>query len=217
MIDFTSARTAMVDCQVRPSDVTRYPIIAAMLDVPRERFVPRELAEVAYAETHIALDTGRVVLDPRTFSKMLETVNITPADLVLDIGAGLGYSTAVMSRLGEAVVGVEDDKERARDAESALRDFAADNAIVTTAPLNVGDPANGPFDVIMVEGGVEQIPEPLANQLKEGGRIAAIFMTGSFGHVRFGQKTRDRIVWRRAFDAAAPILPGFAAPAAFQL
>ncbi|MEM1267529.1 MAG: protein-L-isoaspartate O-methyltransferase [Pseudomonadota bacterium] len=217
MIDHTVLRTAMVDRQVRPSDVTSYAIIAAMLEVPRERFVPRELVPVAYSGEHIPLDPGRVLLDPRTFAKMLELVDITPDDLVLDIGAGLGYSAAVAARLGEAVVAVEENLDLAREAEATLVDLGADNAIVTTAPLVAGDPANGLYDVILIEGGVEAVPEALSAQLKEGGRIVAVFSAGHHGHVRFGRKTASGIAWRREFDATAPLLPGFSAPVEFQL
>ncbi len=215
MIDYTAARTAMVDCQVRPSDVTRYPIIAAMLDVPREKFVPTDMIEVAYAGEHIVLASGRVLLDPRTFSKMLEAADITPSDLVLDVGAGLGYSTAVVARLAEAVVGVEDDADRSREAEALLREVGADNAIISSGPLAEGDAANGPYDVIMIEGGVEVVPDALAAQLKEGGRIVTVFSDGVSGHVRHGIKSGGRITWRTEFDATAPVLSGFGVSAEF--
>ena len=104
MTDFNAARIAMVDCQVRPSDVTRYPIIEAMLNVAREEFVPPSLRNVAYAGDHIPLAPGRVVLDPRVMGKMLDLAEIQPSDLVLDIGSGLGYGTALMGHMGEAVV-----------------------------------------------------------------------------------------------------------------
>ncbi len=216
MIDFAAARTAMVNCQVRPSDVTRYPIIAALLEVPRERFVPQALASVAYTGDHIDVAPERVLLDPRTFSKMLDSLALTPSDLVLDIGAGYGYSTAVISRLAEAVVGVEEDEAMSKEAEVQLQALGADNAVITHAGLTVCDPSNGPYDAIVIQGGVEKIPSSVANQLKEGGRIAALFMQGAYGQARLGRKSGEKIVWRAEFDAAAPVLPGFRGKAEFQ-
>lgn len=216
MIDFAAARTAMVDCQVRPSDVTRYPIISALLDVPREKFVPEPLEAVAYAGEHIDVAPGRVLLDPRTFSKMLDALALTPADLVLDIGAAYGYSTAVIARLAEAVVGIEEDEAMAREAESQLSALGSDNAMIANAPLTIGDPTHGPYDAIMIQGGVEMIPASVVSQLKEGGRIAALFVEGAYGQARLGRKSGEKIVWRAEFDAAAPVLPGFGNRQAFQ-
>jgi len=106
MIDYAAARVAMVDRQVRPSDVTRYPIIAAMLDVPREDFVPEALRPVAYLGEHVPLAPGRVLLDPRVFAKLVDALVVEPNDLVLDLGCGLGYSTAVLARMAEAAAEV---------------------------------------------------------------------------------------------------------------
>jgi protein-L-isoaspartate(D-aspartate) O-methyltransferase len=216
MIDFAAAREAMVDGQVRPSDVTRYPIILAMLDVPREDYVPAELRPVAYLGEHVPLGGGRVVLDPRVFAKMLDAIDIGPTDLVLDVGCGLGYSTAVVARMAEAVIALEEDAAMAAEAEAALRAHAVDNAIVETGPLADGVPAHGLYDAILIEGGVGRLPEALAGQLKPGGRVVAIFMDGPLGQARLGLKTAQGLVWRRVFDAAAPLLPGFAAAKAFE-
>ncbi|QHQ35573.1 protein-L-isoaspartate O-methyltransferase family protein [Algicella marina] len=216
MIDFTSARTAMVDCQIRPSDVTRYPIIAALLDIPRERFVPQAMSSVAYAGEHIGLAPGRVLLDPRVFAKMLDSLAVTPSDLVLDIGSGLGYSTAVIARLAEAVVGVEEDAGMCREAETQLAAIGADNAVITEGPLAAGDPAHGPYDVILVEGGVQEVPAEIVAQLKDGGRIAALFSEGTFGQAKIGRKSGQRVIWKAEFDATAPVLPGFESESRFE-
>lgn len=209
MTDFTAAREAMVDCQVRPSDVTKYPIIAALLEIQRERFVPQDKEEVAYAGEHLDLGNGRWLLDPRTFAKMLDAVNIGSDDLVLDIGSGLGYSTMVLSRMAQAVVGVEQDQEMATLAESNLADCEADNAAVVHGPLTNGHSKHAPYDIIVIEGAVETIPAALADQLKEGGRIAAILNDGVLGQCKIGFKTNGQISWREMFDATAPLLPGF--------
>lgn len=158
MIDFAAAREVMVDRQVRPADVTLYPIIDAMLAVPREEFVPEALRPVAYFGDHVPLAAGRVLLDPRVFGKLLDGLNIGPSDLVLDVGCGMGYSSAVIARMAEAVVALEEDPALAADAERLLSAHAADNVMVETGPLAVGNPGHAPYDVVIFEGAVEQIP-----------------------------------------------------------
>ncbi len=216
MIDFAAAREAMVDCQVRPSDVTRYPIILAMLSVPREDYVPTPLRPVAYLGEHVPLAQGRVVLDPRVFAKMLDAIDIGPKDLVLDVGAGMGYSTAVIGRMAEAVIALEEDAALAAEAEATLAAHGVDNAVVEVTALAGGVPEHGLYDAIVVEGGIERLPQAIADQLKPGGRIVAIFMDGALGQARLGVRTQAGIAWRRAFDASAPVLPGFAAEKAFE-
>lgn len=206
----------MVDSQVRPSDVTRFPIIEAMRAVPREEFVPAAMRAVAYLGEHVPLAPGRVVLDPRVFAKMLDALDVGPSDLVLDVGCGIGYSTAVIARMAEAVIAIEDDPDRAQEAEAALSAQGADNAVVQTGPLAGGVPEHGPYDVIMLQGAIEVLPQALCDQLKPGGRIAAIFVDGAHGHARLGQRTAHGVGWRRIFDAVAPVLPGFSAAKTFE-
>lgn len=216
MIDYQAARTAMVDGQVRPSDVTLYPVIEAMLHVPREVFVPLEMRALAYVGKHIELENGGVVLAPRILAKMLEEIDIKPDELVLDIGVGLGYSAAVISRLAEAVIAVEENTEQAGLAETTLSEQSADNAVVHIGPLKDGAAEHGPYDVIVVEGGVQMLPDSLLSQLKVGGRIAAIFMDGPSGQCRVGVRTAAGISWDAVFDATAPVLSGFEARNAFS-
>jgi protein-L-isoaspartate(D-aspartate) O-methyltransferase len=217
MTDYPTLRTAMVDCQIRPSDVTKYPIIEAMLKIRREEFVPSDLRKVAYAGEHIALGGGRVVMDPRVLSKMLDALEIGPDHLVLEIGAGLGYGAAVIGHLAEAVIAVEQDDALAEEAEVKLSDEAVDNAIVIKGALVDGAAKHGPYDVIVLNGGVEVIPEGLSAQLKEGGRIGAVFMHGNAGQCRVGVQTASGLAWRAVFDATAPVLPGFAKSTGFRL
>ena len=215
MTDYTAARTAMVDCQVRPSDVTKYPIIEALLSVPREEYVPAGLKSVAYAGEHIALAADRVLLDARTFAKMLDVANVQPTDLILDIGCGLGYSSAILARLAEVVVGVESDKAMAESASERLSDQSEDNVLVVNNDLAAGAAKHGPYDVIFVQGAIEVVPDGLLDQLKEGGRIIAILEEDNCGHCRVGLKSDGNVAWRYAFDASAPILPGFERSAEF--
>lgn len=217
MTNFADRRTMMVDTQVRPSDVTKFPIIDAMLHVPREAFVPRDKREAAYVDGNIEVSAGRVLLEPRTLGKMLDALNLQNSDLVLDIGSALGYSAAVMARIAQAVVAVEDDEDIASDAQSALSEIGADNVIVHQGSLAAGAAEHGPYDVIAIQGGVEEVPQGLLDQLKDGGRIAAIFMNGALGEVRVGHKIAGKVNWRLAFNATAPVLDGFAKERAFAL
>ncbi|MFQ8430864.1 protein-L-isoaspartate O-methyltransferase family protein [Amaricoccus sp. W119] len=215
MIDFAAAREAMVDCQVRPSDVTRYPIIEAMLAIPREEYLPESQRPVAYLGEHMPLAPGRVLLDPRVFAKMLDAINVTSSDLVLDIGCGRGYSSAVLARMSEAVIALEDVPELAEQAEEILSAQSVDNVIVESGKLAEGVPGQGPYDAIIIEGGVEVLPDAITDQLKIGGRIVAIFLEGRGGQARLGIKMDHGIAWRRIFDASAPKLSGFETAKAF--
>ena len=217
MPDFSSRRSTMVDTQVRPSDVTKYPIIDAMLTVPRELFVPADKREMAYVGEHVGLGGGRVMLDPRTLAKMLEAANIQNQETVLDIGSGLGYSAALAAHIADAVIAVEDSADRVADAENALSEAGVDNVAVVEGALPEGAPKSGPYDVILVEGAVETVPQALTDQLKDGGRIVAIFMTGALGAVRVGYRVDGAVNWRFAFNASAPLLPGFEAARSFAL
>ena len=217
MTPFQARRTMMVDTQIRPADVTKFPIIDAMLSVPREVFVPAARREAAYVGENVELIPGRVVLEPRTLAKMLDGLAIGPDELVLDVGSGLGYSAAVIGRMAEAVVALEEDAGLAAEAESTLAAQGADNVVVVTGPLADGAAKHGPYDVITVQGAATEVPEALVTQLKDGGRIGCIFMEGGLGIVRIGYKSDGRVSWRYAFNAAAPVLPGFAPARAFAL
>jgi protein-L-isoaspartate(D-aspartate) O-methyltransferase len=209
MTDFSKRRTMMVDTQVRPSDVTKFPIIDAMLNVAREDFVPTAKREAAYMGENLVLGQGRVLLEPRTLAKMLDALAIGGDELVLDVGCATGYSTAVIARMAQAVVAVEQDESMAHEAQDALMAAGADNAVVHEGPLVDGAAQHGPYDVIVLQGGVADVPAALTDQLKEGGRIAALFMDGVVGEVRLGTKRAGQISWRLAFNATAPMLPGF--------
>jgi len=217
MTDYAARRAVMVDTQIRPSDVTKFPIIDAMMSVPREAFVPVELREAAYMGENIDLGGGRVILDPRILGKMLDALDIQADELVLDVGCALGYSSAVMARVAEAVVAVEEDAEMAREAPGLLSENGADNVILQEGPLVQGAPEHGPYDVVVLQGAVEHLPEALSDQVKEGGRIACLFMEGALGAVRIGYRIDGEISWRFAFNAGAPVLPGFERHAAFTL
>ncbi|WP_420862610.1 protein-L-isoaspartate O-methyltransferase family protein [Algirhabdus cladophorae] len=216
MSDFQARRTMMVDTQVRPSDVTKFPIIDAMLSVPREAYVPRTQMEVAYISENVDLGNGRWLLEPRTFAKMLDALAIGADDLVLDVGCGFGYSSAVLAHMAQAVVSVEDEAF-ADEAQNTLAEHGVDNAVVVTGALSNGAAKHGPYDAIMVQVGVQSMPEGLLDQLKDGGRIAVLFMDGALGAVRIGRKEGGTVTWRFAFNAAVAVADGFQAAEEFQL
>ena len=202
-------RQIMVDTQIRPSDVTKFPIIDAFLSVPREKFVPDGKREAAYIGENLQIGQSRVILDPRTLAKLLESLDVQKDELVLDIGTGLGYSSAIISLLAEVVIAVEEDSSLASESEEILSEIGADNVVVQVSKLKDGAPEHGPYDVIILQGGVEKIPGSILKQLKNGGRVGAIFIEEGLGTAKIGFKLHDKINWRYSFNAAAPILKGF--------
>ena len=209
MTDYQTRRKTMVDTQIRPSDVTKFPIIEAFLSVPREKFVPDGKREAAYIGENFKIGQSRVILEPRTLAKLLDALDIRNDELVLDIGPGLGYSSAVISPMAEVVIAVEDDSSMANEAEEILTEVGADNVVIQIGKLEDGAPEHGPYDVIILQGGVEKIPSSIVNQLKNGGRVGAIFVEEGLGTAKIGFKLNDKINWRYSFNAAAPVLPGF--------
>ena len=171
--------------RVRPSDVTKFPIINAMLTVAREQFIPDKLKSIAYVGDHIPLGKNRVLLDPRIFAKMLDALEVKSNQLVLVIGCGSGYGVAIISQIAEAVVGV-DDPEFCLEAEDCLASQEVDNAFIVEGALDNGDSKHGPYDSIFIEGGVEELPDNIVSQLKDGGKIIALFVEGSVGKVMLG-------------------------------
>lgn len=211
MSDFQTRRVTMVDTQVRPQDVTKFPIIAAMLAVPREDFVPQAAREAAYVGGNISLAPRRVVLEARSLAKLLDALDVVPGEKVLCLGAGYGYAAAVLAEMGADVVAVEEDAAMAAAATQSLQGQAK----VVNAALNQGAAAHGPYDVVLLEGGAEAFPAALEAQVKEGGRLAAIFMEGALGVARIGHKHDGKVTWRFSFNATAPVVPGFEAARGF--
>lgn len=217
MTDFAARRTMMVDTQVRPNDVTKFPVIEAMLSIPREEFVPASRRAVAYSGENLDIGGGRVLLEPRTLAKMVDLLDIQPTDLVLDVACGYGYSSAVIARMAEAVVGLEDNEDMVAEAERRMADAGVYNVAVLHGDLSAGNAKQGPYDAILIGGAVEEVPAALTDQLRDGGRIAALFMDGSLGVVRIGHRLHGRMNWRYAFNAHAPLLSGFEREKGFSL
>lgn len=212
MPDYAALRANMVESQVRPADVTDHAIQAAMRECPRERFVPAAKRALAYMDGCIEVARGRFLLDPRSFSKMLQLAGVQATDRVLDVGCATGYSTAVLARLGRQVIGLEPEPELAEAARANLRDLGLADAEVVAGALAGGCPEKGPYDVILVNGSVPTPPETLFAQLKDGGRLAAILsrgVPGTQGKATLFVKADGEVSGVPHFDAGAPPLPGF--------
>jgi protein-L-isoaspartate(D-aspartate) O-methyltransferase len=218
MFDFAAARRMMVDGQVRTADVTDPRIIAAMLELPRERFVPERHAALAYLDLDIAVTAGtpaRRLLKPMVLAKLVQAAEIGPQDRVLDIACATGYSTALLSRLAYHVVGLEQDATLARHARENLAADGAANTEVVEGSLTDGWPAGAPYDVILINGAAEVVPEQLLHQLAEGGRLLAVVGRGPASKASLYLLSSGQVSRLAIFDAAAPALPGFAEPPAF--
>ena len=220
MSDSSLQRLNMVESQVRPSDVTDRRIIKAMLEVPREKFVPAALASMAYMDEPVPLTASngsgiRYMLAPRTFAKLVQLAEIDAEAVVLDVGCAAGYSTAVLARLARRVTAVESDKGLAEQARRLLEELGIDNATVIEGRLVAGAPAGAPFDVIVLNGAVETVSPSLLEQLKDGGRLVAIVAEGPLCRAQVWRRTGKTFDARPAFDAGAAVLPGFERAAGF--
>lgn len=218
--DFARAQMAMIESQIRTNDVTDPDILAAFRAVERQRHTPSALAAVAYADTDLELAPGRFALRPRDFAKLLQALSPKPKDRVLEIGAGLGYGSAILGHLCASVIALEPDPELARAAVAALAaspqgaELAKRVQVVTTNP-QFGWADGGPFDVILVQGGAEIVPEVWFEQLADGGRLGVIVRTGAAGSARVYIRSGKAIAYRTVFDAAPPVLFGLEGPRGF--
>lgn len=199
----------MVNGQILTNKVTDDQLASALLQVPREDFVPKSMRSVAYLDEDIPIAEGRYLMEPMIFARMLEAVDIEPDMLVLDIGCGTGYSTAVMARLAASVVALEADPTIAGKTDEALTVHGVDNAAVITGDLAEGCPSQAPFDVIFVNGAVAFVPEAWKQQLADGGRMILVLREGSVGRAMIFVRSGDAVSSRPLFDANLPMLTGF--------
>ncbi|MCC6948908.1 MAG: protein-L-isoaspartate O-methyltransferase [Bradyrhizobiaceae bacterium] len=221
MIDFSRLRQSMVDSQIRPNDVTDLRLIAAMLELPRERFVPASRSDLAYLDDDLPVSDAeggkpaRYLIEPMVLAKLIQALDLSEEDRVLDVGCTTGYSTAVLARIAGSVVGLEEDADLATAARNNLHLLGIGNAEIVLGPLGAGAAGKGPFDAILINGSVELIPEPLFAQLKDGGRLVAVVRTSPPGRATIYMNAAGIISHRPLFEAAVPPLHGFAAPRGF--
>lgn len=218
MTDFAQSRVNMVKSQVRPSEVTDRRILNSLLNLPRERFVPSSRRALAYVDEDIRLndeDDPRWLIEPMHFARLVQLAEIGPNDLVLDVGCGTGYSTAVLGSLADSVVGLESNEALARTAEELMIELGIDNVAIVEGALEEGYPSQGPYDVIVLEGAAEEIPQALFDQLRDGGRLVAPVVEGRVGKAMLYQSAGGDISRRVVYDMNVHRLPGFERPKSF--
>jgi protein-L-isoaspartate(D-aspartate) O-methyltransferase len=219
MSGFSTARQKMVDGQVRPSDVTDTRIIDAMLAVPREVFVPQNQRALAYLDLDLDVSEGgavkRFLIKPAVIAKMMQAADIKDTDNVLVVGCACGYPAALVAKLARHVVATESEPALAVKAREALAGLGLGNFTVKAAAAAEGDSANAPYDVIILNGATEIVPERLYGQLKEGGRLVGVFAMTQPQRATIVTRSHDDFGSRALFDAAIPVLPGFERPPAF--
>lgn len=212
MADAALQRKNMVESQVRPSDVTDRRITAAMTVIPREAFLPERLAKFAYSDETLTTGPGRVMLPPSTLARLVQLAEIDAGDKALVVGGCCGYAAAVAAQLADKVVALLPDDAAAAALSGTCVSLGIANVSPVSGPLSGGWQATAPYDVVIIEGGVESVPERIAAQLAEGGRLVAIEVERGLGHAFMLRKTADLLARREAFQAAAFLLPGFEAP-----
>ena len=210
MADFSKARQNMVDCQLRTNKVVDEALVARFETVPRELFVGEAVQSIAYVDEDVSIGHGRYLMAPMVLARILQELAISRSEVVLDVGCGTGYSSAILSGLADTVVALEENHELATRANELLIELAADNAIVVEAPLAAGYATQGPYDVILVGGAVASVPPALTDQLIDGGRLAAVVDDGKGqGKVILMIGRQGAVSQRVLFDASVPRLPGF--------
>ena len=218
MSGFSTARQKMVDGQVRPSDVTDSRIIDAMLAVPREAFVPESKQALAYLDLDLDVSDGgsaRFLIKPAVLAKLLQAAEIKETDRVLVVGCASGYAAAVIAQFAPHVSGTESDAALAARAKEILAGLGCGSISIQTAAAGDGEQADAPYDVILLNGATEIVPERLYAQLRNGGRLVGVFATSRPARATIVTCSHGDFGHRTLFDAAAPVLPGMERVAAF--
>jgi protein-L-isoaspartate(D-aspartate) O-methyltransferase len=219
-MDYIAARHVMVENQIRTNRVTDPLVIEAMATVPREAFVPKALADVAYVDEAVPLGGGRYVMEPLVIARLLQAAEVTSTDVVLDVGAGTGYAAALLAAMASTVVALEPDADLAARARETLARLEAATVSVVEGPLEEGCPAEAPYDVIFVNGAVADVPRALTDQLADGGRLVTVVAPADpafgMGWGTLFTRLGGAISHTELFDAGTPILPGFARAPAFS-
>jgi protein-L-isoaspartate(D-aspartate) O-methyltransferase len=212
MSGFSTARQNMVDCQVRPSDVTDTRIIDAMLEVPREAFVPQNQRAMAYLDLDLDVSehgsAKRFLIKPAVTARMLQAVEVKDTDKILVVGCATGYTAALVAKFAAQVTATEGDSALAAKARAVLAALGLARVTVRPAAAAEGDPADAPYDVIVLNGATEILPEGLFRQLKDGGRLVGVFATTQPPRATIVTHSHHDFGHRALFDAVAPVLPG---------
>jgi len=217
MNTYEALRKTMVDTQVRPSGVSRVDVIEAIGEIPRELFLPDHLKKLSYVEGNLNLGSNNFIIEPRILAKLLQSLAINRQESVLVLGSGCGYVAAVIGKLSELVVGVENNKDNVDSSDQAIISAGINNIIIMHGELGLGAPKHGPYDVVVFPGGVHEIPEVILDQVKEGGRVAAFFTEDSLTQAKIGVKVKGSISWRTYFDCDVPLIKEFEMTQVFSL
>jgi protein-L-isoaspartate(D-aspartate) O-methyltransferase len=215
MLDFADVRRRMVDNQIRTADVTHRPLLAAIEELPRERFLPEAAKPFAYSDQHLAVGrieaTGetRYSLAPVLLARMVQAVEPVQGAKILHVACGTGYASGIFAKLGAHVVALDEDAAMISGAGRALSAAGVAGVRTLVGPLGAGALADAPFDVIFIEGAYEREPASLVAQLAEGGRLIGVAGLGRAGQVMLQVKTGDAVTGRAVFDASAPLLASF--------
>lgn len=210
MVDFAAARLNMVESQIRTNKVTDKRVIGIFDVVPREQFVSDALRGIAYVDEDLEVSPGRYLMEPMVLARLLQAAAPGPGDMVLDVGCATGYSTAVLAGLGETVVGLDQDHAMVEQANRTLNDLDLDNAVVVEGALENGYAKQAPYNVILLQGAVSEVPSALKAQMAEGGRLVAVVVDeAGIGRATLVERAGDFFSARTMFDAATPLLPGF--------
>lgn len=215
---YAKARFNMVESQIRPNRVTDERLLAALSDLPREIFVPESLAGVAYADKSLRVAPGRFVMEPLFLARLIQEASVGADDKALVIGCGTGFSAALLASLGRSVIAVEADEKLAEAARVNLVRLGLGNVLVETGPMELGWPPRAPYDVILIDGMIAELPESITGQLAENGRLVTIeSRDGRCGAGMLYCRLGGIVSGRTLFDAVGPFLPGFEPKPAFVL
>ena len=208
-MDFAAARRNMVDCQVLPNQVDDERVIDALLEVPREKFVPDTLSGIAYVDESIPVGNGRCVMEAMVIARLLQMASLRSEDMVLAIGCGTGYAVSILAKIVDTVVAVESDKALVQKATENFAAVGLSNIAVIEGVLSDGNIEQGPYDFIFFDGAVAEVPAKICDQLTENGRLAAIVTDNGTSKACLYTRYGDLFYMRQVFDAGTPLLPGF--------
>jgi protein-L-isoaspartate(D-aspartate) O-methyltransferase len=206
--DFAAAREAMVESQLRPQGVTDPGVLQAMRTVERERFLPKHTRPLAYVDRAVAMGDGRFLAAPGVLGQLLTQMMPQRGQSALVVGSGTGYSAAVLSAIGLRVVAVESSPELAAHARKL-------GIKAVEGPLEGGYPKGAPYELILIDGAVEYIPDSIVDQLADGGRLGAALVDRGVTRLIVGRKAGTAFGYLSIGDAGVPALPGFTRPRAF--